>query len=141
MTDISSSSATIPKTVSGIAPLMRREPYFLEDDLSIATNHFYIPEHYQDTLDSLLVPHGMIVDRVEKLAYDITTDYEGHTIHLLCVLKGGSTFFMDLCNAMRKFHNCALILHYCCFEAPLLIFYGVATIYIRRTTQLCSVYI
>ena len=106
MSDTSSSCTALAGAVTTLKPLQRREPYFLADDLSICSDHFYIPEHYQDTLDSLLVPHGMIVDRVEKLAYDITQDYEGKTMHLLCVLKGGSTFFMDLCNAMRKFHNC-----------------------------------
>ena len=65
----------------------------------------------------------MIVDRVEKLAYDIVRDYSGNTIHILCVLKGqllilvlscyynnnnvgGSTFFYDLCSAIRRFHDC-----------------------------------
>jgi hypoxanthine phosphoribosyltransferase len=49
--------------------------------------------------------HGMIVDRVEKLAFDITQDYKNETLHLLCVLKGGSSFFADLCSAIRKFHD------------------------------------
>ncbi len=66
----------------------RREPYFVADDAVMDNNHFYLPQHYQETLKSMLVPHGMIVDRVEKLAADIATDYEGHTIHMLCVLKG-----------------------------------------------------
>ena len=85
--------------------LRRREPFVIGDDSTLPLEHFYIPEHYKGVLDSLLVPHGMIVDRVEKLANDICTDYQGETIHLLCVLKGGSTFFQDLCNALRKFHN------------------------------------
>jgi hypoxanthine phosphoribosyltransferase len=51
-------------------------------------DHYYIPEHYRDTLDNILINHGTIVDRVEKLAYDITQDYNGQTIHILCVLKG-----------------------------------------------------
>lgn len=69
-------------------PLIRREPYFISDTDSLPLDNFYIPAHYQDSLKSLLVPHGMIVDRVEKLAYDISQDYQGHTIHILCVLKG-----------------------------------------------------
>lgn len=79
----------------------RREPLYLADDLAINLDHFYVPAHYNDSLDRILVSHGAIVDRVEKLAYDIIRDYHGHTIHLLCVLKGGSTFFQDLCNALR----------------------------------------
>jgi hypothetical protein len=67
---------------------LRREPYFVADKLSMPLEHFYIPEHYQDTLDGLLIPYGAISDRIEKLAYDITQDYNGVTIHLICVLKG-----------------------------------------------------
>ena len=48
---------------------------------------------------------GAIVDRIEKLAYDMMQDYHGETIHLMCVLKGGSAFFQDLCSALRKFHD------------------------------------
>jgi hypoxanthine phosphoribosyltransferase len=84
----------------------RREPFYIEDDQALDPKHFYIPQHYQAEIQHLLVPHGMIVDRVEKLAYDIAQDYEGHTIHMLCVLKGGSTFFGDLCKALRRFHDC-----------------------------------
>lgn len=84
----------------------RREPYHVEDDVSIPLEHFYIPEHYRDTLSHVLMPHGAIMDRVEKLAYDISKDYKGHTIHMLCVLKGASTFFGDLTMALRRFHDC-----------------------------------
>jgi len=78
--------------------LHRREPLLIDNLQSIPLEHFVIPRHYQEHLQSILVPHGMIVDRVEKLAGDISSDYNGHTIHLLCVLKGGSTFFSDLCH-------------------------------------------
>lgn len=88
-----------------LSPLARRQPYHIGDDLRIPLDHFLLPAHYADTLDSLLISHGMIIDRVEKLAYDICEDYSGKTLHLLCVLKGGSAFFADLCNAIRKFHD------------------------------------
>ncbi len=71
-----------------ISTLVRRDPRFIGDDHSIELQHFYVPEHYQDTLDCLLITYGEIVDRTEKLAYDISLDYTGQTIHLLCVLKG-----------------------------------------------------
>lgn len=67
---------------------LRREPYIVADKHSMSLDHFYIPAHYQDTLDGLLIPNGAIADRVEKLAYDITQDYNGQTIHMICVLKG-----------------------------------------------------
>jgi hypoxanthine phosphoribosyltransferase len=67
---------------------LRREPFYVADKHSMPLEHFYIPAHYQDTLDGLLIPYGAISDRIEKLAYDITQDYNGQTIHLICVLKG-----------------------------------------------------
>mmetsp|Transcript_23654 Transcript_23654/g.18097 ORF Transcript_23654/g.18097 Transcript_23654/m.18097 type:complete len:234 (+) Transcript_23654:29-730(+) len=85
----------------------RREPYFVADDETLPLDHFYVPEHYQDTLSHILVPHGAIMDRVEKLAWDISKDYQGTTIHMLVVLKGASTFFGDLTNALRRFHDYA----------------------------------
>ncbi len=80
--------ATFNSTLFDQGRKTRREPYYIPDDLALDPSHYYIPKHYQDDLKHLLVPHGMIVDRVEKLAYDIAQDYEGHTIHMLCVLKG-----------------------------------------------------
>jgi len=47
----------------------------------------------------------MIMDRVQKLAKDIREAYTGKTIHLLCVLKGGSAFFQDLQVCLRNFHQ------------------------------------
>jgi hypothetical protein len=85
----------------------RREPYICADKEDyMGLDFFYIPEHYKDTLSSVLIPHGAIMDRIEKLAYDITQDYNGQTIHMICVLKGGSTFFHELSTAIKKFHNC-----------------------------------
>lgn len=83
----------------------RLEPVFIEDNLSISLDHYFVPIHYKDTLDSLLIPNGTIISRVDKLALDIIQDYRGETLHLLCVLKGGSTFFHDLCKAITKFHE------------------------------------
>jgi hypoxanthine phosphoribosyltransferase len=101
-------SLSLSRVPSGqLKSIDRRQPYFIDDNFEVKSEHFYIPAHYQDTLQCLLIPHGTIVDRVEKLAFDINQDYHGQTIHLLCVLKGGSTFFQDLCNALRKFHDYA----------------------------------
>lgn len=43
--------------------------------------------------------------RIQKLAKDIREDYADTTIHLLCVLKGGSAYFQDLIAALRRFHD------------------------------------
>ncbi len=82
----------------------RREPIYIGDESTISLDDFFVPTHYMGYLDCLLVPHGTIVSRVEKLAKDIAENYRGETIYLLCVLKGGSAFFNDLCEALKKFH-------------------------------------
>ena len=84
--------------------LPRKEPIKVADEATIQLDDYFVPTHYLDYLDCLLIPHGTIRSRVEKVAKDIATDYRGETIYLLCVLKGGSAFFTDLCEALNKFH-------------------------------------
>jgi hypothetical protein len=45
------------------------------------------PSFVQEYLSHVLLPHGLIVDRVEKIAADILADYPTSTPHLLVVLK------------------------------------------------------
>ena len=61
---------------------------------------FLIPPQYQDAVSKVMIPHGMISDRIQKLAYDINSEYSDKTLHLLCVLKGGSSFFWELQSAL-----------------------------------------
>ena len=55
-----------------------------------------------------MIPKGLIMDRVEKLARDVLNDYSDKTMHLVCVLKGGSDFFHDLITQIRRIqtHSC-----------------------------------
>ena len=67
---------------------------------------FSIPEHYQPDLSSVMIPHGLVMDRIQKLAVDILKAYrfreEGTRLHMICVLKGGHQFFSDLGNALKS---------------------------------------
>lgn len=98
-----------------------------EEEKPLPLASFLIPPQYQDSLESVLIPHGafhdhkgpsddsigcspvpcthpprtgLITDRIHKLAYDINQDYADKTLHLLCVLKGGFTFFAALQHAL-----------------------------------------
>ena len=65
------------------------------------TELFCIPSHYADLVDKVLIPVGMVQDRVEKLAADIFSDMmlrEEVNISALCVLKGGFRFYSELMN-------------------------------------------
>ena len=62
---------------------------------------FCIPKYYEDSLSTVLVPKGMILDRIDCLARDIFQDIitaceEPEPLVSLCVLKGGYKFFSDL---------------------------------------------
>lgn len=45
---------------------------------------------------------GMVCDRTNALAHEITEAYRGRTPHLLCVLKGASIFYMKLIDMLHQ---------------------------------------
>ncbi|XP_061821123.1 phosphoribosyltransferase domain-containing protein 1-like [Nerophis lumbriciformis] len=57
---------------------------------------FTYPEHYHDDIDSVYIPHGVVMDRTERLARYIRDDFADDNITVLCVLKGGYKFCADL---------------------------------------------
>ncbi|XP_010966263.2 phosphoribosyltransferase domain-containing protein 1 [Camelus bactrianus] len=65
-------------------------------------NLFTYPQHYYGDLDYVLIPHGIIVDRIERLAKDIMKDIGYCDIMVLCVLKGGYKFCADLVEHLKN---------------------------------------
>jgi len=69
---------------------------------------FNIPKHYEDCVGNVLIPAGLVQDRIEKLANDIfeqsvSKNKEG--LHAICVLKGGYRFFSDLLNKINALNT------------------------------------
>uniref|UniRef100_A0A3Q3AJD6 Phosphoribosyl transferase domain containing 1b n=1 Tax=Kryptolebias marmoratus TaxID=37003 RepID=A0A3Q3AJD6_KRYMA len=62
---------------------------------------FSYPAHYSGDLDCVIVPHGVIMDRTERLARNIMDDLGDHHIVVLCVLKGGYQFCADLVDQIK----------------------------------------
>ncbi|KAK2834810.1 hypothetical protein Q7C36_015511 [Tachysurus vachellii] len=76
-----------------------------DENKGFALSLFCIPKHYEEDLDSVIIPNGLIKDRTERLARDIVRDMGTQHIMALCVLKGGYTFFadlMDYINALNR---------------------------------------
>ncbi len=48
----------------------------------------------------VLISEEKIAERVKELGKQISRDYEGKSLHLVCVLKGAYTFLADLARAM-----------------------------------------
>ena len=49
----------------------------------------------------VLISEEQIAKRVRELAKEISADYQGKTVHFICVLKGAYTFLADLARAME----------------------------------------
>jgi len=47
-----------------------------------------------------LIPAEDIAVRVNAIAADISRDYEGKTVTMICILKGGVIFMVDLCRKL-----------------------------------------
>ncbi|XP_048825569.1 hypoxanthine phosphoribosyltransferase 1, like isoform X1 [Brienomyrus brachyistius] len=76
-----------------------------DDEKGHDLNLFCVPKHYEDDLDRVIIPHGLIMDRTERLARNIVQDMGGCHIVALCVLKGGYTFFADLLDYMKALNQ------------------------------------
>jgi len=67
--------------------------------------YFNLPLHYRDDLEAVLVPFGIVQDRIEALASKIFSDLHIHIpeqLVCLCVLKGGYRFFSDLVSKIQN---------------------------------------
>ncbi|XP_048448754.1 hypoxanthine-guanine phosphoribosyltransferase-like isoform X2 [Rhincodon typus] len=66
---------------------------------------FCIPKHYVEDLERVFIPHGLIMDRTERMARDIAKEMGGDHIVVLCVLKGGYKFFADLLDYIKALNR------------------------------------
>lgn len=58
-----------------------------------------------EDLESVLIPGGLVRDRIERLGFDISTDMAKEDFIFLCVLKGGFQFFNQLLEVVRAYHR------------------------------------
>lgn len=79
-----------------------RMPPIIVDDVGYDKSHFLIPKHYLDSVDRVLLPQGVILDRIEKLAYDIMEFYKDEEVNIICILKGSRGFFNQLTHFFNK---------------------------------------
>ena len=80
----------------------RKEPIVVGDNEVYDKELFLLPTHYKEDLASVMIPKGLIEDRIEKLAMDITEIYGDESVHLICVLKGSRGFFGALCKVLNR---------------------------------------
>jgi hypoxanthine phosphoribosyltransferase len=66
---------------------------------------FLVSRHFKNDIERVLIPGGLIQDRIERLACDIAKDIGHESFIALCVLKGGYQFFSDLLAKIRQFYR------------------------------------
>lgn len=76
-----------------------------DGDVGYPLDMFCIPHHYEADLDNVLIPSGLINDRIERLARDIVYDFQNEGLVALCVLKGGYKFFTDLLDRIKMLNR------------------------------------
>lgn len=77
-----------------------------EEKFAYDKEHFLIPSHYKDDIKNIMIPRGVILDRIEKLAMDIYETYGDQELHIICVLKGSRGFFsalVEILNRIRRY--------------------------------------
>lgn len=91
--------------------LGRQEPLFVPDQSECEFNKFnyckdlfLIPSHYTHDVKSVMIPRGLAVDRIAKLAIDVKELYGSEELHLICILKGSRGFFSELVDSLDKLY-------------------------------------
>ena len=53
-------------------------------------------QNYQEFLDEILIDAATLQERIAALGAEISRDYQGQDLHLICILRGGVLFLTDL---------------------------------------------
>jgi hypoxanthine phosphoribosyltransferase len=60
---------------------------------------------YREFLAEILIPESELQARVEQLGAEISRDYQGKDLMLVCILRGGVMFLADLMRALSVPHT------------------------------------
>ena len=62
-------------------------------------------QSYQDFLSEILIPEDELQKRINELGEEISSDYAGEELHLICILRGGVLFLTDLMRSISVKHS------------------------------------
>jgi hypoxanthine phosphoribosyltransferase len=62
-------------------------------------------QDYQEFLEEILIPEQVLQARVAELGAQISADYQGKDLLLVCILRGGVVFLADLMRHITVPHN------------------------------------
>jgi hypoxanthine phosphoribosyltransferase len=58
-------------------------------------------QDYEEYLDEILITAEQLQERIAELGAQITEDYRGKKLHLICILRGGVLFLTDLMRSIK----------------------------------------
>jgi hypoxanthine phosphoribosyltransferase len=94
------------ENIDEIGKGVNRKPFIVipddEEEFSYNKDHFLVPSHYKHDIKSIMIPHGLMIDRIEKLAMDIYEHYGDQELHIICILKGSRGFFSALIEVLNR---------------------------------------
>jgi len=61
-------------------------------------------EAYEEFLEEILIPGNVLQARIAELGEEISRDYEGKSVLLVCILRGGVMFLTDLMRTLTIPH-------------------------------------
>ena len=53
-------------------------------------------QDYHEFLDEVIIPEDLLQQRIAALGAEISRDYAGRKLHMICILRGGVLFLADL---------------------------------------------
>jgi hypoxanthine phosphoribosyltransferase len=62
-------------------------------------------QDYREFLDEILVDEVTLQTRIAELGAQISVDYQGKSLHLICILRGGVMFLTDLMRRISVPHT------------------------------------
>ena len=62
-------------------------------------------QNYQEFLDEILIDAATLQERIAALGAEISRDYQGQDLHLICILRGGVLFLTDLMRQINLPHT------------------------------------
>lgn len=62
-------------------------------------------QDYHEFLDEILVDERALQQRISELGAQISRDYQGKSLHLICILRGGVMFLTDLMRRITVPHT------------------------------------
>jgi hypoxanthine phosphoribosyltransferase len=62
-------------------------------------------QDYHEFLQKILIPEKKLQTRIKELGAEISEDYQGQDLMLICILRGGVMFLTDLMRAIKIPHT------------------------------------